>query len=39
MKPLIHDLLANPLSGEQIEERSLAIIDQEAPLHNFTPKQ
>ncbi len=39
MKPLIHDLLANPLSGEQIEQRSLAIIDQEAPPHNYTPEQ
>jgi precorrin isomerase len=39
MKPFIHDLLANPLSGEQIEQRSLAIIDQEAPPHNYTPEQ
>ncbi len=39
MKPLIHDLLANPLSGEQIEQRSLAIIDQEAPPHAFTQEQ
>jgi precorrin isomerase len=39
MKPLIHDLLANPLSGEQIEQRSLAIIDREAPPHDFTLEQ
>jgi precorrin isomerase len=39
MKPLIHDLLANPLSGEQIEQRSLAIIDGEAPPHGFTDEQ
>ena len=39
MKPLIHDLLTNPLSGEQIEQRSLAIIDREAPPHAFTPEQ
>jgi precorrin isomerase len=39
MKPLIHDLLNNPLSGQQIEDRSLAIIDQEAPAHTFTPEQ
>jgi len=39
MKPLIHDLLANPLSGEQIEARSMATIDREAPPHNFSPEQ
>jgi precorrin-8X/cobalt-precorrin-8 methylmutase len=39
MKPLIHNLLANPLSGDQIEQRSLAIIDREAPPHNFTTEQ
>lgn len=39
MKPLIHDLLANPLSGDQIEQRSLAIIDSEAPPHHFTARQ
>lgn len=39
MKPLIHDLLANPLSGEEIERRSLAIIDQEAPPHTYSPEQ
>ncbi|MEJ2201882.1 MAG: precorrin-8X methylmutase [Desulfuromonadaceae bacterium] len=39
MKPLIHELLAKPLSGEQIEARSLAIIDREAPPHAFTPEQ
>ncbi|ABA87740.1 cobalt-precorrin-8X methylmutase [Syntrophotalea carbinolica DSM 2380] len=39
MKPLIHDLLNNPLSGQQIEDRSFAIIDQETPAHAFTPEQ
>ena len=39
MKPLIHDLLANPLSGEEIEQRSLAIIDREAPPHAFSREQ
>lgn len=39
MKPLIHELLANPLSGEQIEARSMATIDREAPPHPFTPEQ
>jgi precorrin isomerase len=39
MKPLIHELLADPLSGEQIEWHSMAIIDREAPPHKFTPEQ
>lgn len=39
MKPLIHELLANPLSGEQIEARSMATIDREAPPHAFTAEQ
>lgn len=39
MKPLIHDLLANPLSGDQIEQRSLSIIDSEAPPHHFSAQQ
>jgi precorrin-8X/cobalt-precorrin-8 methylmutase len=39
MKPLIHELLANPLSGDQIESRSMAIIDREAPPHTFTAEQ
>ena len=37
--PLIQSLLASPLSGEQIEERSFACIDQEAPQHSFSPDQ
>ncbi|ACD97354.1 precorrin-8X methylmutase [Trichlorobacter lovleyi] len=37
--PLIHSLLAQPLSGEQIEERSFACIDQEAAEHSFLPDQ
>ncbi len=32
----IHTLLQNPLSGAQIENRSLALIDREAPPHHFT---
>lgn len=39
MKPLIHELLVNPLSGEQIESHSMATIDREAPPHTFTPEQ
>jgi len=35
-KALIHCLYEHPLSGEQIEERSLQIIDQEAPKHGFS---
>jgi precorrin isomerase len=35
----IHTLLQNPLSGAQIEDRSLAIIDGEAPPHHFTPEE
>ncbi len=38
-KPLIHNLLANPLSGEQIEERSFSCIDQLIPEHPFAPEQ
>ncbi|MFH0939095.1 MAG: precorrin-8X methylmutase [Planctomycetota bacterium] len=37
--PLVHALYAAPLSGEEIEARSLATIDREAPSHNFTPPQ
>jgi len=37
--PLLHSLLARPLSGEQIEERSFACIDQLAPEHGFLPDQ
>lgn len=38
-RPLIHSLLEKPLSGEQIEERSFACIDQEATGHHFQPDQ
>jgi len=37
--PLLHNLLAQPLSGEQIEERSFACIDQLTPEHGFLPDQ
>jgi len=36
LRPLIHDLYQQPLSGEDIERRSFAIIDAEAPHHDFT---
>jgi precorrin isomerase len=32
----IHKLLAEPMDGNAIEERSLSLIDQEAPPHSFT---
>ena len=35
-RPLIYDLLENPLSGQQIEERSFITIDAEAALHNYS---
>ncbi|MBI4962777.1 MAG: precorrin-8X methylmutase [Desulfomonile tiedjei] len=38
-KPLIHGLYKRPMSGEQIEQRSFEIIDQEAPAHDFSPAQ
>ena len=37
--PLIHALLARPMSGEAIEAASLATIDREAPAHAFDPGQ
>lgn len=36
---LIHDLLARPLSGPDIEERSMAIIDGLCPQHGFAPAE
>jgi len=39
MKPLIHHLMANPMSGEDIEGASFAAIDREAPEHGFDPGQ
>ena len=38
-KALIHSLYERPMSGEQIEERSFQIIDEEAPQHSFSPEQ
>lgn len=38
-QPVIHDFLAAPLNGPEIEARSFEIIDREAPAHNFTPDQ
>ncbi|MCF6266225.1 MAG: precorrin-8X methylmutase [Desulfuromusa sp.] len=38
-KPLIYALLENPLSGQQIEDRSLAAIDAQAAPHDYTPDQ
>lgn len=38
-RALIHQLLAAPIDGPGIEERSLAQIDHEAPAHNFTVEQ
>ena len=35
-RPLIYDLLENPISGQQIEDRSFAAIDAEAPEHHYT---
>lgn len=36
---LIHDLLAKPLSGPDIEDRSMAIIDGLCPNHGFSPAE
>jgi precorrin-8X/cobalt-precorrin-8 methylmutase len=38
-RTLIHDLYENPLSGADIEARSFAIIDQEAPAHDFSAQE
>lgn len=35
-RPLIYDLLENPLSGQQIEDRSFAAIDAEAAAHSYS---
>ncbi len=35
-RPLIYDLLENPLSGQQIEDRSFAAIDAEASAHSYS---
>lgn len=39
MQPLIHHLMANPMSGEAIEAASFAAIDREAPAHGFDAGQ
>ncbi|WP_005038294.1 precorrin-8X methylmutase [Holophaga foetida] len=39
MKSLIHHLMANPMSGEDIERASFAAIDREAPEHSFDAGQ
>ncbi|MGE5799928.1 MAG: precorrin-8X methylmutase, partial [Syntrophaceae bacterium] len=38
-KPRIHELLAAPRSGQDIEALSFTTIDREAPPHSFTPAQ
>lgn len=35
-RPLIYDLLENPISGQQIEDRSFATIDAEVPSHSYS---
>jgi precorrin isomerase len=37
--PLIQSLLAHPMDGAAIEEKSLATIDAEAPAHHFAPEE
>ncbi len=36
---MIHRFYASPLSGEEIEARSMEIIDKEAPSHPFNPDE
>ncbi len=38
-RPLIHQLLENPLSGQEIENRSFAVIDAEGAGHPHTAQQ
>jgi precorrin-8X/cobalt-precorrin-8 methylmutase len=38
-KALIHSLYENPMSGREIEERSFALIDAEAPRGDFAPEE
>lgn len=38
-RALIHELHERPMSGEEIERRSFACIDDEAPEHGFTVEQ
>jgi precorrin-8X/cobalt-precorrin-8 methylmutase len=37
--PAIRDFLAAPFNGEEIEARSFAVIDREAPEHPFSPAE
>ena len=37
--PVIRDFLAAPFNGEEIEARSFAVIDREAPAHPFSPAE
>jgi precorrin-8X/cobalt-precorrin-8 methylmutase len=37
--PLIHRFLASPLSGEEIEARSMERIEKEVPSHPFSPEE
>lgn len=39
IKPLIYGLYEKPLSGADIEARSFAIIDREAPTHHFSVQE
>jgi len=36
---LVHGLYRQPLTGEEIEARSFAVIDREAPAHTFSAEQ
>jgi precorrin-8X/cobalt-precorrin-8 methylmutase len=38
-RPLIRAFLEAPLSGPEIEAKSMEIIDREAPAHRFTPEE
>jgi len=39
MKPLIYGLYEEPMSGADIEGRSFAVIDAEAPAHRFSARE
>ncbi|MBI5583425.1 MAG: precorrin-8X methylmutase [Deltaproteobacteria bacterium] len=38
-RPVIQDFLEAPCNGEEIEARSFAVIDREAPAHSFNPEE
>ena len=38
-RPLIRVFLENPMSGSEIETRSMEIIDREAPSNQFPPHE